>query len=217
MTSGVYIRTKPVWNKGKKGLQTHSQNWKTIMSQKMKEWRMKNKNTDKVLTRNTKIGLSNSKSLLGKHCSKRTEFKKENTPWNKNKKMSQEFINNCKKNNYPLLGWNKRLEERRNFIMPKRDTYIEVKIQNYLKLLNIEFFTHQYIKEIEHGYQCDILVPSMNLIIECDGDYWHNYPNGKELDHIRTKELLEKGFKVIRLWENEIRYLNLEDFKAKLL
>ena len=40
-------------------------------------------------------------------------------------------------------------------LFPIKDTSIEVKIQNYLKELKIDFFTHQYIKEIEHGYQCD--------------------------------------------------------------
>ncbi|GAG67123.1 unnamed protein product [marine sediment metagenome] len=41
----------------------------------------------------------------------------------------------------------------------------------------------------------------MNLVIECDGDYWHKYPVGRDIDHIRTKELIQKGFKVLRLWE----------------
>jgi hypothetical protein len=42
--------------------------------------------------------------------------------------------------------------------------------------MELTFFTHQYIKEIEHGYQCDILIPLMRLVIECYGDYWHKYP-----------------------------------------
>ena len=92
---------------------------------------------------------------------------------------------------------------------------IEIKIQEFLKKLGITFFTHQYMK-IEHGYQCDILIPCMNLVIECDGDYWHKYPIGKEVDHVRTKELIEKGFNVLRLWEFEIENMNLNDFKNKL-
>jgi len=102
-------------------------------------------------------------------------------------------------------------------ITPKKDTKIEVKIQNYLKELKIDFFTHQYMKDIEHSYQCDILIPSMSLIIECDGDYWHKYPIGRGIDHIRTKELLEKGFRVLRLWENEIKEMNIEKFKGELI
>ena len=106
-------------------------------------------------------------------------------------------------------------ERRKSMIIPVKDTKIEVKIQNYLKQLNIDFFTHQYMK-IEHGYQCDILIPSMNLVIECDGDYWHKYPIGLEKDHIRTKELIEKGFKVIRLWEHEIKVMSIKNFKKEI-
>jgi G:T-mismatch repair DNA endonuclease (very short patch repair protein) len=108
-----------------------------------------------------------------------------------------------------------------NQIMPIKDSFIEVKIQNFLKQLGIDFLAHQYIKDIEHGYQCDIYIPVQEgiiqkTIIECDGDYWHNYPNGREIDNIRTKELIEKGFKIIRLWEREIKLLNLENLKRKL-
>lgn len=106
-------------------------------------------------------------------------------------------------------------------IFPKKDTSIEIKIQNYLKDLGLEFYTHQYMKEIEHTYQCDILIPIQNCInqktiIECDGDYWHDYPNGNEKDHLRTKELIKQGFRVIRLWENEIKQISLEQFENKL-
>jgi very-short-patch-repair endonuclease len=108
-------------------------------------------------------------------------------------------------------------ETRKHQIFPKIDTGIEIKIQNFLKQLNIDFLTHQYIKNIEHGYQCDILIPSMNLIIECDGNYWHKYPIGNEIDNIRTSELIKNGFKVLRLWEIDIKRMELNEFKEKLL
>jgi len=100
-------------------------------------------------------------------------------------------------------------------ILPVKDTKIEVKIQNFLKELGITFFTHQYMN-IEHGYQCDILIPSLNMVIECDGDYWHKYPTGTDNDHVRTKELIEKGFKVLRLWEHEINEMIINDFNIRL-
>lgn len=111
-------------------------------------------------------------------------------------------------------------------IMPYRDTSIEVKIQNFLKLLRIEFFTHVYMT-IEHAYRCDIHIPSLNLIIECDGDYWHGYsvkyPNPSlnqraqiDIDKLRTLELLDKGFRIIRLWEHEIKSMNIVEFENKI-
>lgn len=106
-------------------------------------------------------------------------------------------------------------------ILPLKDTSIELKIQSFLKQLNIDFFTHQYIKDIEHAYQCDIFIPVQNginkkIIIECDGDYWHNYPIGTKIDYIRTWELIEKGFNVLRLWEKDIKKMNIYDFQIKL-
>lgn len=101
-------------------------------------------------------------------------------------------------------------------MFPAKDTSIEIKIQNFLKQLGFEYFTHQYIKEIKHSYQCDILVPSMNLVIECDGNYWHKYPIGTKIDNIRTEELIKKGFKVLRLWEVEINNMTIDKFKEKI-
>lgn len=72
-------------------------------------------------------------------------------------------------------------------------------------LKNIGFkFVHQFkVRDIEHRYLADFYIPDLNLVIECDGKYWHDYPNGKELDHLRTKEMEEKGYNVLRFWEKE--------------
>lgn len=113
-------------------------------------------------------------------------------------------------------------------VLPMKDTLIEIKIQNFLANLKIEYFTHRYM-HIEHGYQCDILIPSIKTIIECDGDYWHGNPKfytdeklterqkkQRENDKIRTRELEEKGFQVIRLWESEITSMNYDDFMVMI-
>jgi len=138
------------------------------------------------------------------------------------RKQSKETINKRMKNMKGHKNFNINFkgcftkESRSKMVFPLKDTKIEVKIQNYLKQLGITFFTHQYMKEIEHSYQCDIFIPSLNLIIECDGNYWHKYPTGTEMDKIRTKELIEKGFKVLRLWEVDINKMNMEDFNKKI-
>ena len=159
-------------------------------------------------------------SLRGKKHSEETKMKMRLSHKGMlGKKMSEEarikMINKLKGRKFSEEHKAKMKIARVKLISPKKDTTIEVKIQNYLKELNLDFFTHQYIK-IEHAYQCDILIPSMNLVIECDGNYWHKYPIGKEIDHIRTKELIEKGFKVLRLWEFEINQMSLDKFKERL-
>ncbi len=73
----------------------------------------------------------------------------------------------------------------------------------------------------------------MNLVIECDGDAFHFNPkkygadskifkNGRtakekwKLDSDRTKEMKEKGYKVLRLWGSEIKKMDLNKFKEVL-
>jgi G:T-mismatch repair DNA endonuclease (very short patch repair protein) len=172
------------------------------------------------------------------------------TPWNKGVKNCyslelKEHMSKIWKQKYkagfihPMLGkfhnefTKQKMKIKRNErIIPVKDTKIELKIQAFLKQLNIEFFTHQYIKEINHAYQCDILIPVQNgiiqkTIIEVDGDYWHcnplkfSMPNQMqkeqiERDKIRTLELIDKGFRVIRLWETDINNLNEEQLKQKI-
>lgn len=106
-------------------------------------------------------------------------------------------------------------EWRLKIIMPLKDTTIELKLQSFLKKLQIEYVPHKVVN-INHRYQCDLFIPSKALIIECDGNYWHNYPNGRDIDHIRTKELQDAGFKVLRLWEHQIKSFSLEEFEIVL-
>jgi len=165
-----------------------------------------------------KISLANK----GRHQSKESREKrsfslKGNIPWHKGKKGV-----------YSKEANEKRREARMKQVFPIKDTKIEVKIQDYLKLLHVEFMPHYYISEITHKYQCDILIPSIKTIIECDGCYWHGCPicNKKgfnalqedqiEEDKIRTKELIDKGYKVIRLWECDVKKMELNNLKERL-
>jgi very-short-patch-repair endonuclease len=150
-----------------------------------------------------------SEGHKGKHYSPRTEFVK-GKPLSAETRGKIKAIWNTPK--YQQIA----IERRSKQIFPMRDSTPEVKIQNFLRQLNLDFVAHKYMREIKHSYQCDILIPSFDLVIEVDGNYWHKYPYGTELDHIRTKELQEKGFKVLRLWESEIKKMNLNDFTDKI-
>ena len=97
----------------------------------------------------------------------------------------------------------------------KKDTLPERIMQNNLKKNNIAFTKHKPITNIEHRYQCDIFIEP-NIIIECDGDYWHNYPNLREIDKIRNIELQEKNYIIIRFWERDIKN-NIDECINKLM
>jgi len=162
-------------------------------------------------------------------------------PWMTGKHHSEKtkkIISDTKKKMYlegKITVWNKGLkgiihsgtitkEKRKKIILPLKDSKPEIKIQNFLDNKKIFYEKHKYI-DIKHSYQCDVFIPSKNLIIECDGDYWHGNPlikhkwqNNKhilkniKIDKLRTKELKLKGYKVLRIWEKDIHRLSLFDF-----
>ncbi len=168
-----------------------------------------------------------SKEKMKQHALKRFSNKEDHPHFGK--KFSQEHCDNISKSlkgrKLGELHSKEKADEIRSKIkiarskqvLPIKDTSIEVKLQNYLKQLGIEFYTHQYIKEIEHAYQCDIFIPSKNLIIECDGNYWHNYPLGNEVDILRNQELIDAGYRILRFWESEIKYITLPEFERKVI
>lgn len=54
-------------------------------------------------------------------------------------------------------------------------------------------------------YRCDFAVPEAMLIIECDGDYWHNLPGVKRKDAHKDKYLRACGYTVLRFTESQIK------------
>jgi len=182
------------WNKGKIGIYSEESLKKMSTSAKLtqNEGRYKKGHTFSEETINKQ-----RLAKIGKKTSEETK-KKLKSIWNK-----PEYIKLAK-------------ERRAKLIFPVKDSLPEIKIQNFLRQLGIPFLKHKHIKEIEHSYQCDIFIPSMNLIIECDGNYWHKYPVGREIDNLRTNELIDKGFKVLRLWESDIKKMNFKDFIERI-
>jgi len=116
------------------------------------------------------------------------------------------------------LSLQQRRENRAKQILPLQDTKPEKKLQGMVKALNLIYFPHKRITDIEHSYPCDILIPvqpgiAKPIVCEADGMHWHNYPFGNEIDIIRNREMWAKGYKVLRLWENEIKAMELSDLQ----
>lgn len=88
---------------------------------------------------------------------------------------------------------------------PFRNTKPEIIMQVALSLEGFKYLTHIPIKLLDNSYhQCDILIEP-NLIIECDGDYWHRIPSQKKRDVLVTESLERKGFTILRFWESDIK------------
>lgn len=87
--------------------------------------------------------------------------------------------------------------------------------ENYLIINKIN-----YKKEFGvEGKAYDFFIPSQNLLVEIDGNYWHNYPYGTKRDREKDKIARKNNFQLIRFWESNINnkfVLCIEQLKNKL-
>lgn len=81
-------------------------------------------------------------------------------------------------------------------------TAIEKVVASVLDELGVTYET----QKVFGHFVCDFYIPSVNLVIEADGDYWHNKPEVKKRDRMKNYFLMVKvGLKLLRLWEHEIK------------
>ena len=80
-------------------------------------------------------------------------------------------------------------------------TTIEVAMREELSRRGISFLPN---KQIGKKFNVDIFIEP-NIVIECDGDYWHSSVQAIEKDGRRDKELKELGYVIYRFWEHEIK------------
>ena len=87
-------------------------------------------------------------------------------------------------------------------------------IEHCVKPLGIDYDTQYYLKDIHH--YCDVFIPSKNIIIEFQGDYWHGNPlkySDDELSEYQKKKVIkdnelreycsENGINLIEVWESD--------------
>lgn len=105
----------------------------------------------------------------------------------------------------------------------KKSTSIEITIQLFLEKLEINFLPQFYISygdlvEREGNYGCspDFFIPEYNLVIFCDGKYWHGLEKTKKRDKIQNKILPLLGYRILRMNDNEIKEMTVENFKLLL-
>jgi len=139
-------------------------------------------------------------SRLGWHHSEETKAKMSATrkgrkAWNKGLtgtfKHTEEYKRKMSKQQAKLIAERSR----------GSPTSIELKIKEILIDIGIEF-KQQFI--IGRKFSVDFFVPKANLIIECNGDYWHNREDIKKKDKRKMKYLEVCGFNILILWEHEI-------------
>ena len=81
-------------------------------------------------------------------------------------------------------------------------TSIERAVYGELKNRGLLFETQ---KLINGKFLVDAYIPSLNLVIEADGDYWHSLPKIVNKDKAENAYLTECGYNLLRLSETEIK------------
>lgn len=89
-------------------------------------------------------------------------------------------------------------------LVPKYSKWssLERKVHSTLKqLFGEKLKPHFYIR----GYgEADFCVPSRNIIVECQGEYWHGLPIAIERDAKKRKFANDNGYTLLELWESDI-------------
>lgn len=140
-------------------------------------------------------------SQRGKEESKETRRKKSKAKKGKNnfmynKKHSKEVRQKMRVKRINFLSSDK---------MPRKKTSIEIAIEGELKQFGLNYQSNVPLCNIG---VVDFLLPDYDIVIECDGNYWHNpkyFPKATQRDANQNLVYSFNGYKVFRFWEDEIK------------
>lgn len=181
---------------------------KELLSEaRYKDWGRLNKKERRERTRHwSKAGAKATQTLEARQNSSRSQKKR----WiDISKEERLEFMKSAIEANQKR--WNRMTEEEKlSHMLPiirasqkANPSSIEKMIWKELNKLDIEY---RIQVPLNNGkFIADIYVPTQRLIIECNGDYWHNLFERKERDRKLRKYARNNGYKLIELSESEIR------------
>lgn len=108
--------------------------------------------------------------------------------------------------------------------MSSNMTAPEKKVANVMKKMGIEFESQKIVSQFIY----DFYIPSCNLLIEVDGDYYHGNPeiyqegeinrmqfNNKKRDLEKSSTAKGFGYSIERFWEKDINE-NIDNIKKVL-
>ena len=95
------------------------------------------------------------------------------------------------------------------------NTKPELAVKDFLNRYGLVEKKDYFFQKNIQGFLVDFYFPKRNLILFVDGNYWHKYPNGTEKDKKQEKILLKNGYKIIRLWADDI--LKKSDYEMNKL
>lgn len=79
---------------------------------------------------------------------------------------------------------------------------IEIKVKEQLDQIGIRYIHQKLVKGGK--FIVDFYIPSLRLVIECNGDYWHSLSERVERDKELKRYVESTNRKIIFIWEHEI-------------
>jgi len=204
----------------------HTEESKIKMSEALKgrviskEWKEKiskaglgRKHSKEVRLKMSKAQEGNQNNLGHKHSKETIDKMKENHKGMKGCKHSEETKRKlretskiAKKKWWSQYSKEEKREKTKKWLMASLEanpSSIEKMIWEVLDSLGIEYETQ--VSFCYGRFIVDIYVRSKNLIIECNGNYWHNLPNRIKRDKFLQKYCDKWGIKLVWLWEKDIK------------
>lgn len=221
MPKGVYDRSKskPRKKHSKETLEKMSRarkDYYSKMSYEEKQEKLKNfisvgrvNAIGRIVSDETRAKLSKLQTGRVKTKEEREKLSKSlkgNIPWNKGVKRTDIEKQHIRE------GMKRYYESNSICRIWDNPTSIEVKIAEQLQEYGIKFI---YQKPICGGhFILDFWLPDYQLVIECNGDYWHNMPERKARDKELEEYVFSKGKDILWLWEHEINddWFDLADY-----
>lgn len=153
-----------------------------------------------------------SKGMNGKRKSIKTRIKMSKYQSNRTDEHEKNFRESWKKQ-WNGLTKQEQLDRLSNWIeaghksfnsFSLKPTSIELKVKEQLDYYNIRYIQQKHINDGERNYYLDFYIPSFKLVIECNGDYWHNKQDRKERDRRLETYVKSTGRNIVFIWEHEI-------------
>ena len=154
-----------------------------------------------------------SKSITGMKRSDKTKTKMSIYQSNRTEKHKQNFSKAWKKQ-WETLSKEEQLLRIQNWIEAGHESLkdgsylkpssIELKVKEQLDMINIKYIQQKRVYNGERCFFLDFYIPSLKLVIECNGDYWHNLPDKIERDKSLEEYVKSTGRNIIFVWEHEI-------------
>lgn len=163
------------------------------------------------------------KNTIGKNKSDKLKISCGHESWNKG--LTKETSEILKETGMKISStWtNKSEEEKDKFRKIQRDITVkrisengnkrftntkpEIRFKKLLEFYNIKYEQNYPFISIKHSYPVDFYLSDYKLVVEVDGEYWHNYPEYRPIDIIRSQELINSNYYIFRIWSEMIDIL----------